>query len=261
MAVGKTQKRSGGKKGAKKKVVEPFAKKEWYDVVAPAIFKTRQFTKGVANKTIGTKLAVDNVMGRVYECNLADLDQVSNRDQAFRKVKLQVQDVQDRNLLTQFHSMEMTNDRLRSLLRKWCTLIEAVIEAKTNDGHMLRVFVMCFTTKVPGQLSKNCYAPGRLVKWMRHRMTTIVQKRFAKCDIGQAVTLLKNDILADQLFKRCNPILPIRDVKIYKVKVVRTPRIDLQKLSDAHGNVPASIEGQARIVQVAAEAPEKEEKE
>jgi len=255
MAVGKNKRVSKGGKRGKKKVIEPMSRKEWYDVCAPKTFKTRQFAKTICNKTQGTRIAADYLRGRVYEANLAELNDAHGHDEPYRKVKFAVHEVQGRNLLTQFHGMDLTADRLRSLVSKWCTLIETVIDAKTQDGYVLRLFVICFTKKQQNQLSKNCYANTRLEKWVRSRMTKITQKRLAKLDINQTVTQLTQDTLVDALCKRCNPILPIRDVKIRKVKVVRTPKFDVQKLLDSLGAVPQSIEAEARIVEVAAEAP------
>lgn len=254
MAVGKQKKGGKGGKRGKKKAVEPMARKEWYDVVAPSNFKTRQFAKAICNKTIGTKLSSDNLMGRVYTANLSDLDQVSGKDQPFRNVKFTVEEIQGRNLLTRFHGMNLTTDKVRSLLRKWCTQVESIVEAKTADGYVLRLFIMAFTVKQANQLSKNCYAKTRLIKWVRLRMTNMIKKRLEKCDINQAVTLLTQDILSDALFKRCNPIVPLRDVKIFKVKVIRTPKFDAQKLLDSHGTVPVSHEGEAKAVEEAVEA-------
>ncbi len=53
MAIGKNKKM--GKKGAKKKAVDPFTRKEWYDVVAPAVFHKRHVGKTVVNRTQGTR--------------------------------------------------------------------------------------------------------------------------------------------------------------------------------------------------------------
>jgi hypothetical protein len=42
MAVGKNKKPGKSKKGGKKKLIDPFSKKDWYDVKAPAPFAIRQ---------------------------------------------------------------------------------------------------------------------------------------------------------------------------------------------------------------------------
>jgi small subunit ribosomal protein S3Ae len=52
MAVGKSQKVS--KKGTKKKAVDSFARKEWYDIKAPMNFTKRDVGKTMVNRTQGT---------------------------------------------------------------------------------------------------------------------------------------------------------------------------------------------------------------
>merc|ERR1719487_957382 len=190
--------------------------------------------------TSGLKIAADNLRGRVYEVNHADLlNDAPTKDQAFRNLKFEVQEVDGRNLLTQFHSLSLTTDKGRSLVRKWCTLIEAPIEAKTADGYTLRLFVMCFTKKQKNQLSKNCYAKTRLEKWVRLRMSKIAQNRLGKLTINDAVQLIVNDVLVDEMSKRCNAIMPLRDVKFAKVKVIRTPKFDVSRLSTPTARSPS----------------------
>ena len=48
--------------------------------------------------------------------------------------------------------MDLTTDKLRSLVRKWQTLIEAHVDVKTTDGYFLRLFCIAFTKKRPGQV-------------------------------------------------------------------------------------------------------------
>uniref|UniRef100_A0A673TUM4 40S ribosomal protein S3a n=1 Tax=Suricata suricatta TaxID=37032 RepID=A0A673TUM4_SURSU len=93
MAVGKNKRLTkGGKKGAKKKVVDQFSKKDWYDVKALAMFNIRNIGKTLVTRTQGTKIASDGLKGHVFEVSLADLQ---NDEVAFRKFKMITEDVQE----------------------------------------------------------------------------------------------------------------------------------------------------------------------
>ena len=97
--------------------VDPFTRKDWYDIKAPSTFDVRQVGKTLVNRTQGLKNANDALKGRVLEISLADLHK--NEEYSFRKIKLRVDEVQGKNCLTNFHGMDMTSDKLRSMVRKW----------------------------------------------------------------------------------------------------------------------------------------------
>lgn len=59
MAIGKGKKLI--KKG-KKKVVDPFTRKEWYDVKAPSLFTNRQVGKTLCNRTQGTRMTFNCIL-------------------------------------------------------------------------------------------------------------------------------------------------------------------------------------------------------
>lgn len=105
----------------------------------------------MVTKTQGTKLAKDGLMGRVFEASLGDL-KANAEDDAFRKFKLRVEEVQGTNCLTNFYGMDLSSDKLRSLVRKWHSLIEAYADVKTTDGYLLRMYCIGFTKRRPNQV-------------------------------------------------------------------------------------------------------------
>lgn len=54
-------------------------------------------------------------------------------------MKLCCEDVQGTSVLTNFHGMDLTRDKLCSLIKKWQTLIEAQVDVRTTDGYLLRI--------------------------------------------------------------------------------------------------------------------------
>lgn len=242
MAIGKNKKLGKKKKGAKR-TQDPFAKKEWYDVKAPSVFPTRQVGKTVVTKTQGTKIARDGLIGRVYEVSLADLKPHSE-DDAFRKFSLKVAEVNGRQCLTNFSGMDMTSDKLRSLIRKWHTLIEAFADVKTTDGYTLRVFAIGFTRSRPNQTKKTSYAQSAQVRRIRKKMVEIINKESANVDLNELVAKLIPEIIGKEIEKATQGIYPLQNVFIRKVKVLRAPKTDLGKLLEQHGGAAAET-GQA----------------
>ena len=137
---GKNKRLTKSKKGSKKKAVDPFLKKEWYEIKAPSMFSVRNCGKTLVTRTQGTKIASDALKGRVFEISLGDLN--NDEDQTYRKIKLICEDVQGYNCLTNFHGMGMTRDKLASLIKKWQTLVEGNVDVKTTDGYTLRMFAI-----------------------------------------------------------------------------------------------------------------------
>lgn len=160
--------------------------------------------------------ADDSLKGRVVELSLGDLNK--EEDQSFRKIKLRVEDVkvglqcvpvvtfsstlahkpqytsnriitkpkQGRNCLTSFHGMDFTTDKLRSLVRKWQSLIEAHIDVRTTDGYLVRLFAIAFTRKNRQQVKKTSYAQAAQIRQIRQKMMEIM-KRESECELKELV--------------------------------------------------------------------------
>ncbi|KAG8188075.1 hypothetical protein JTE90_014314 [Oedothorax gibbosus] len=246
MAVGKNKGLvKGGKKGVKKKVVDPFTRKDWYDVKAPAMFSVRNVGKTLVNRTQGTKIASEGLKGRVFEISLADLQ---NDEIAFRKFRLIAEDIQGRNVMTNFHGMNLTTDKLRSMVKKWQSLIEANVDVKTTDGYLLRMFCIGFTKKWATQVKKTCYAQHSQIKMIRKKMTETIIREVSSSDLKEVVNKLIPDSIGRDIEKACQGIYPLHDVMIRKVKVLKKPKLDLTKLMELHGegsgksaSVPAAV--------------------
>ncbi|WFD31925.1 ribosomal 40S subunit protein S1B [Malassezia sp. CBS 17886] len=232
MAVGKNKKLSKGK-GNKKRAVDPFTRKEWYDIKAPVFFENRNIGKTIVNRSQGLKNASDALKGRILEQSLADLNK--DDEQAFRKFSLRIDEVQGRNCLTNFFGMDFTQDKIRSLVRKWQTLIEAYQDVKTTDGYLLRVFAIGFTRRRANQVKKTTYAKSSQIHAIRKKMFDVIQRESSSCDLREFVAKLIPEVMGREIEKSTQGIYPLKDVYIRKVKVLKRPKYDVSKLFELHG--------------------------
>ncbi|KAG6407726.1 hypothetical protein SASPL_130723 [Salvia splendens] len=239
MAVGKNKRISKGKKGGKKKAVDPFAKKEWYDIKAPSVFSNKNVGKTLITRTQGTKIASEGLKHRVIEASLADLQ--GDEDHAYRKIRLRIEDVQGKNVLTNFWGMDFTTDKLRSLVRKRQSLIEAHIDVKTTDAYTLRMFCIAFTKKRVNQQKVTCYAKGSQVRQIRRKMREIMVNQAQSCSLKELVLKFIPESIGKEIEKATSSIYPLQNVYIRKVKILKAPKFDLGKLMEVHGDYTEDI--------------------
>lgn len=244
MAIGKNKGLSKSKKGNKKKTVDPFTRKEWYSIKAPAPFDVRDVGKTLVNRSTGLKSANEELKGRVLDVSLADLKH--SEDYAARRIRLRVDEVQGSNVLTNFHGLDFANDKLRSFVRKWQTLIECNVTVKTSDDYLVRIFAIGFTKRVPSQLKKTTYAQSSQIRQIRKKMAEIMTAEASQVTLNQLVAKLVPDVIADEIVKSTKGIFPLQNVNVRKVKLLKQPKFDLGSLLALHGE--ASVDDTGRKV-------------
>ena len=174
-------------------------------------------------------LARDGLLNRVFEANLGDL-KPNSEEEAFRKFRFRVEEVQGHACLTNFYGMDMTTDKLRSLVRKWQSLIECHTEVKTADGFNLRVFAIAFTKRRPNQAKKTAYAQSGQVKNIRKKMTEIIQKECSSANLMDLCQKFMTETIGKEIEKACQGIYPLQNVFVRKVKSLRAPKLESASL-------------------------------
>ncbi|KAL5110582.1 40S ribosomal protein S3a [Taenia crassiceps] len=184
MAPTKQQSQKGVKKGGKKKTTDPFSKKEWYELRAPSMFSNRACARTLITRTQGTKIASEGLKGRVIQLSLGDLS--DKTQDIFRKFKLQVEEVQGRHCLTNFHA---------------------------------------FTKKQEDQKS-HAYAQTTRIKKLRAKIVEVVQREVARCDLKSVVQKLIPDSIGQDAMNEASSIFPLSGALVRKVKVLKKPKLD-----------------------------------
>jgi len=183
-------------------------------------------------KTQGTKVSSDGLKGRVFEFSLADLNK--NEAVAYRKIKLCIEDVQGFNCLLNFHGMDMTRDKLCSLIRKKQSIVEGNVDCRTTDGYIVRMFCIAFTKQQENQIKNTCYAKSAQIRSIRAKMTTIMTELGTKGDLKTLVKELLTSDIGDQIAQESSSIFPIKDCYIRKMKVLKKPKFDVTELMEWH---------------------------
>jgi len=196
-----------------------------FDVAAPTLTP--------CNKAAGQKIPADSLRGRVFEISLGDLNQNAS-EQAWRKVKVQCEEVKGFDCFTNYHGLDITRDKLCTLVKKWHSTIEAFAQAKTNDGYQVRMFSIAFTRRQKRQVKATCYAKNSQQKLIRQKMMEIMVTECQKSSLKDLFKNFLSDTIVKQITKECSKVFPLENVMIKKVKVLKKPKFDLTKLMELY---------------------------
>ena len=135
--------------------------------------------------------------------------------------------------------MDITRDKSCSMVKKWHSLIESFVQAKTSDGYILRMFCIAFTKKTHRQVKATCYAKASHQKLIRKKMMEIMQSTIQKSTLKDLVKILIKEEIGKKIQKECYKIFPLEDnCMVRKVKVLKKPKFDLTKLMELYKDRP-----------------------
>ncbi|WNY27833.1 hypothetical protein MmiEs2_00060 [Methanimicrococcus stummii] len=213
------------------KKVDSWKEKKWYNIVAPEFLN-----RAVVGQTIASDPAL--LPDRIIETTVGEMSGEMSKNNI--KMRFRVVNVNGDVAETVFLGHHLTNDYLRSIVKRQTSKIDAILTVRTADGYIVTIKPTCFTVK---------RARTSQIKAIRNMMTRIVVRRAVKSNFEDLVQEIVTGKLSSMVYKQTKNIYPLRRVEIRKTEVVKTP---------AQRRIPKVAEEQAAPAEEAAapvEAP------
>ncbi len=179
--------------------------KQWYNLVAPEMFGKANIGETVAD-------VPEKLVGRVIEVTLGELTNDLSKQNI--KLVLKVDSVGGDSAYTKFTGHQLTQDYLRSLVKRSTSNIETNISVSTKDGYTIRVKPSCYTIK---------RARTNQVKAIRAVMNSVITARAKEMDMEQFVQEVVTGKLSASIYHDVKPIYPLRRVEVRKTEIEAEP--------------------------------------
>ncbi len=184
---------------------EGWKAKQWYNLVAPEMFGKANIGETVAD-------VPEKLMGRIIEVTLGELTNDLSKQNI--KLLLKVDSVGGDSAYTKFTGHQLTQDYLRSLIKRSTSNIETNISVSTKDGYTIRVKPSCYTIK---------RARANQVKAIRVIMNNVIINRAKELDMEQFVQEIVTGKLSASIYHDVKPVYPLRRVEVRKTEVEAEP--------------------------------------
>lgn len=184
---------------------EGWKAKQWYNLVAPEMFGKANIGETVAD-------VPEKLIGRVIEVTLGELTNDLSKQNI--KLLLKVDSVGGDSAYTKFTGHQLTQDYLRSLIKRSTSNIETNVSVLTKDGYTVRVKPSCYTIK---------RARANQVKAIRSIMNNVITSRAREMNMEQFVQEIVTGKLSASIYHDVKPIYPLRRVEVRKTEIEAEP--------------------------------------
>ena len=204
MAKMKVRSQRSSKRRSRKQI-DKWKAKTWYEINAPQEFEEIQIGKTPANDE-------EKLIGRVLENSLYYFTQDFNH--ASIKLRFKIIEVNGKLCKTRFVGHELTRDFIRSLVRRGSNRIQIIIDVKTKDGFVFRVTATVFTYSL---------ARSSQQRTIRRIMIDILNEQANNLNFKEFVQEIVFGNIERDVKRICNEIVPIRECKMLKTKLISEP--------------------------------------
>ncbi len=187
----------------KKKDPNAWKKKEWYTIISPEMFESKE---------VGTTPADDEkrLLNRVLRVPLREI--TGNMNHQFCKLFCRVTEVKGKSAYTTFEGFEYTREYIRRNVRRRRSIVTVTQTVETKDGRKVQFTAHSFTARKVDTSKKDA---------IRREMLQTIDK------IGKSNTF--NDLinkalfgnLASDIFKNVKNVAPVKRIEIAKCEVLR----------------------------------------
>lgn len=179
--------------------------KQWYNLVAPDMLGKNNIGETVAD-------APEKLIGRIIEVTLGELTDDFSKQNI--KLSLKVDNVGGDTAYTKFIGHKLTQEYLRSLVKRHTTSIESNVSVTTKDGYTVRVKPSCFTIK---------RARSNQIKAIRQIMNSVIKAKAKETDMAQFIQDVVTGKLSASIYHDVKSIYPLRRVEVRKTQIEAEP--------------------------------------
>lgn len=190
---------------AARKIKDRWRAKNWYRVLAPAMFESVQIGETPSDDP-------EKLKGRIMDVTLQQL--TGDFSKMHIKLIFKIDDIKGSDAFSNFMGHSLTSDYIRRLTRRKRSKTDGVFDVDTKDGFIVRVKPMAVTE-------------NRIQTSQQHAIRMIMKKVITNNAKDRIISEFIRDMIAGDLstmiFKACKPIYPIKRVEIRRSEILVIP--------------------------------------